>query len=657
MKQLLSFLGLSLSLSLFFCPSSSSFLLRLLSSSNFFPQPKKAEKERERERLLLGFSPCSSLSLSLFLFLSLSAFSHKERGEMSTRNGTKKKRETRRGGARFASSSSSFAAGGKISSTLFSSHFSTLWWCFFLLSCVFCWSSSSPGSDVVGFVAAAKQTTKGASSSSSSKLRELETKLSITESAIAKVTQELVARGEDIREKKTKKKEELARGKEEEEEEEDDAEEEESSGAGEEIGGENAKAKYASSWGSLNNHFQFVSDTYNDYFKKATSSSLSSMLFGSGGSNSDDSDSINDNRDDRVADGRERSSSGDGNGDGRDDDGEDESDGEGDGSSSCSPSCSKYHRCVDGKCRCPLLYSGPNCTENGFEPAIDANVFDKEKVIKCAMGVNHDPFHSQYEEKYGEKADRKMRVAHILRSRFIATTKESAPDLPDLLPFNTCAVVGSNGNIENNKNYGKDIDNHDVVIRFNDAPTVGYESVVGAKTTIRIQNSDFCAKGERGSKNFGNEVCVHYTASPPDKMCERDKSKGKGGSSAGNGSCRLVYPSHRDSKYIFWYWKINKIKGIEDLSCAENQKLGKKCNALKMSAGYYGIQLALNLCGKVNLYGFGTSRETKETKHYFVKKSASWDRKGWAQRHHWSYERFCIDQFEDGLIDGLKVNR
>ena len=581
----------------------------------------------------------------------------------------KKKRETRRGGAAglFATSSSSFKAaakGGKMmSSTLFSfSHFSTLWVCFFLLlsrACC-CWSSSSssPGGDVVGFVAAAKQTTKGASSS---KLRELQTKLSITESAIAKVTQELVARGEDIREKKTKKKEELARGKEEEEEEEedDDAEEEESSGAGEEIGGKNAKAEYASSWGSLNNHFQFVSDTYNEYFKKATSSSLSSMLFGSGGSNSDDSDSINDNRDDRVADGRERSSSGDGNGDGREDDGEDDDDddGEGDGSSSCSPSCSKYHRCVDGKCRCPLLYAGPNCTENGFEPAIDANVFDKEKVIKCAMGVNHDPFHSQYEEKYGEKADRKMRVAHILRSRFIATTKESAPDLPDLLPFNTCAVVGSNGNIENNKNYGKDIDNHDVVIRFNDAPTVGYESVVGAKTTIRIQNSDFCAKGERGSKNFGNEVCVHYTASPPDKMCERDKSKGKGGSSAGNGSCRLVYPSHRDSKYIFWYWKINKIKGIEDLSCAENQKLGKKCNALKMSAGYYGIQLALNLCGKVNLYGFGTSRETKETKHYFVKKSASWDRKGWAQRHHWSYERFCIDQFEDGLIDGLKVNR
>ena len=176
-----------------------------------------------------------------------------------------------------------------------------------------------------------------------------------------------------------------------------------------------------------------------------------------------------DDNNNRVAgEGEEKSSSNNNDDDGRDDDDDDSGDknneGEISSSSSCSPSCSKYHRCVDGKCRCPVLYSGPNCTENGFERAIDTNVFEKEKVIKCAMGVNHDPFYSQYEEKYGEKADRKMRVAHILRSRFIATTKESAPDLPDLLPFNTCAVVGSNGNIENNKNYGKDIDTHDVVI-------------------------------------------------------------------------------------------------------------------------------------------------------------------------------------------------
>jgi hypothetical protein len=43
----------------------------------------------------------------------------------------------------------------------------------------------------------------------------------------------------------------------------------------------------------------------------------------------------------------------------------------------------------------------------------------------------------------------------------------------------------------------------------------------------------------------------------------------------------------------------------------------------KMSAGYYGIMLALNLCGKVDLYGFGGTAK-KETPHYFPKPSAAW---------------------------------
>merc|ERR1719183_2675599 len=169
-----------------------------------------------------------------------------------------------------------------------------------------------------------------------------------------------------------------------------ESEEEEKEEEKEEETNNDKKVEYVSNWGSLNNHFQYVSDAYNDYFgnnnkKGGSGASLSSALFGGGG-------------------GRNR-----GNNDDDDDDSGDKNN-EGEiSSSSCSPSCSKYHRCVDGKCRCPVLYSGPNCTENGFERAIDTNVFEKEKVIKCAMGVNHDPFYSQYEEKYGEKADRKMR--------------------------------------------------------------------------------------------------------------------------------------------------------------------------------------------------------------------------------------------------------
>ena len=48
-----------------------------------------------------------------------------------------------------------------------------------------------------------------------------------------------------------------------------------------------------------------------------------------------------------------------------------------------------------------------------------------------------------------------------------------------------CAVVGSAGQLLTQQ-LGHVIDDYDVVIRMNDAPTVGFEEVVGRKTTYRI---------------------------------------------------------------------------------------------------------------------------------------------------------------------------
>ena len=53
--------------------------------------------------------------------------------------------------------------------------------------------------------------------------------------------------------------------------------------------------------------------------------------------------------------------------------------------------------------------------------------------------------------------------------------------------FGTCAVVGSSGQLLS-RHAGREIDSHDAVVRFNNAPTAGYAAHVGSRTTVRLCN-------------------------------------------------------------------------------------------------------------------------------------------------------------------------
>ena len=80
---------------------------------------------------------------------------------------------------------------------------------------------------------------------------------------------------------------------------------------------------------------------------------------------------------------------------------------------------------------------------------------------------------------------------------------------PDITVSNNVALVGSSA-ILLEKKYGSLIDSYDTVIRFNRAPTIGFETYVGAKTTIRIANPHvFSNISAEEDKRFPNPKVTH----------------------------------------------------------------------------------------------------------------------------------------------------
>ena len=68
-------------------------------------------------------------------------------------------------------------------------------------------------------------------------------------------------------------------------------------------------------------------------------------------------------------------------------------------------------------------------------------------------------------------------------------------------PYRSCAIVASSKALRG-KNLGAKIDNHEVVMRMNGAPTKGYEKDVGFKTTFRVQHGVFRLARKAGGSVF-----------------------------------------------------------------------------------------------------------------------------------------------------------
>lgn len=145
--------------------------------------------------------------------------------------------------------------------------------------------------------------------------------------------------------------------------------------------------------------------------------------------------------------------------------------------------------------------------------------------------------------------------------------------------YRTCAVVGNSGLVLRYK-HGSRIDEHDAVIRLNDAPTIGFEEHVGAKTTFRLVNVNKARFVE------GDEIVIMQVQS-------------KAGLLVYN-ALRAENPSSR----LFAF--------DTDFSAYVN------LNVPKMpSVDMFGLFLAIQRCASVTLFGFAREPGYGVKRNYF----------------------------------------
>lgn len=190
-------------------------------------------------------------------------------------------------------------------------------------------------------------------------------------------------------------------------------------------------------------------------------------------------------------------------------------------------------------------------------------------------------------------------------------------------PYSSCAVVGNSG-ILLKSSHGNLIDSHDFVIRLNNARINGFHSDVGAKTNLSFINSNIlhlCALRDRMHCS-----CHPYGASTPIMMyiCQAKHFVEYLTCNSSHNSPLLITDARFDvlCSRLVKHYSLKRFveetgRSLEEWSKTHDERM------FHYSSGMQAVMLAVGMCERVSLFGFGKKADAKH--HYHTNQRAELD--------------------------------